>query len=103
MTDYANRVIDARTTRGIVLAVLRAYADPGKKSEKEIEGVLPLLQHCPRPEVRATAAHASRMWMGTFHRDPVRHRRLIFYRLRRLDAALEELERLTRPKQKKAR
>jgi hypothetical protein len=98
--NYAERFIDDKTTRGIVLAVLRAYGEPSEQSEKQIEGILPLLQHAVRPEVRAQAAKASRLWLGTKFRDPIRYRRLMFYRLRHLDNALNDLEKMTRPRKK---
>ena len=94
--------IDERTTRGIVLWILKSYGEPSAKTEKEIEASLPMLRLSRDPVVRMQAAHASRLWMGLRDRDPIRHERLIFYRLRHLDNALNDLERMTRPKRKKA-
>jgi hypothetical protein len=91
-------MLDDRTVRGIVLGILRAYSQPSEKSENEIEAILPLLQHAPNPNVRNQAATCSRLWMATKGRDPIRYRKLIFYRLRLLDHEIENLEKMTRPK-----
>lgn len=95
--------MDALTVRGIVLGILKAYQTPSEQSEKEIEAILPLLQYAPLPRVREQAAHASRLWLGLRDRCPMHHRRLIYYRLRHLDNALDQLERMTRPVKKKVR
>ena len=93
------QVYDPRVIRGIVLHILKAYSEPSDSNEKEIEDTLPylLLPNVDRP-VRAQAAQVTRLWLGLKHRDPIRHRRLIFYRLRHLDIALEKLNQMTRPK-----
>lgn len=93
------RVLDRRVVRGIVLHILNAYQEPSDENEAEIEKVLPLLQSADRL-VRDQAAKASRLWMGLKQRCPLHHRRLIFYRLRHLDNALSQLEKMTRPKRK---
>jgi hypothetical protein len=94
------KVLSPIVVRGLVLHLLAQYQEPSEKSEKEIEKVLPLL-YLAEPKVRAQAAHASRLWMGTKDRCPVHYRRLLFYRLRHLDNALDQLERMTRLKKRK--
>ena len=93
--------LDDTTVRGMVLGILEAYSNPSDESEREIEAILPLLQHAPREKVRAQAAHVSRLWLGTKGRCPIHYRRLLFWRLRHLDNALSGLEKMTRPNRRK--
>lgn len=97
MTDGC---LDPRFARGLILRILEAYQEPSEEHEKDIEQMLTLLVHA-LPETREQAARVSRLWLGLKHRDPLRHRRLIYYRLRHLDNQLAELERMTRPKKAK--
>lgn len=96
----AEQVFDHRVVRGIVLHILKAYMHPeDPEAERDIEKALPLLMHADQP-VREQAATVSRLWLGLKQRDPIRYRRLIFYRLRHLDMELERLNQMTRPKKK---
>jgi hypothetical protein len=92
--------LDPRFSRGLVLRILEAYQCPSDEHEKDIEQMLTLLVHS-LPETREQAARVSRLWLGLKDRDPIRHRRLIYYRLRHLDNELSRLEALTRPKKAK--
>jgi hypothetical protein len=95
-----DKFYDPRILRGIVLHILDQYQRPeDPKAEHEIEETLPLLQleRFGLP-VREQAARITKIWLGLKGRDPLKHRRLIFYRLRHLDNELSELERMTRPK-----
>lgn len=94
------KVFDPRVVRGMVLSILKAYQSPEDPDcEKDIEQILPLLQYAEQP-IRNQAAAVTRIWLGLKHRDPIRFRRLIFYRLRHLDNELSRLERMTRPEAK---
>jgi hypothetical protein len=93
--------MDNLTVRGIVLGILRAYMEPSDRHEKEIDALLPLLQHAPVPAVRDQAAHVSRIWLGLRGRCPIHYRRLMFYRIRHLDQELEKLNQMTRPRRKR--
>ena len=87
--------------RGLTLGLLRAYASPSPQSQEEIETILPVLRTAPRPKVRELAGHISGMFLGLQGRCPCCLKRLIDYRLRHLDRAIEELDRITKPKRKK--
>jgi hypothetical protein len=94
-----DQVYDPRILRGIVLHILNAYQDPSDENEREIDETLPLLLlERFGPKVTEQAGRITRLWLGLKQRDPIKHRRLIFYRLRHLDNELSKLERMTRPK-----
>ena len=88
--------------RGLVLGILRAYANPCLDSQEQIETILPVLRTAPRPKVRELAGHISGMFLGLQGRCPCCYKKLLDYRLRHLDRAIEELDRITKPKRKRA-
>lgn len=94
-------VLNKIKTRGLVLGILRAYANPGPQSQADIERILPVLRQAPRQDVRDLAGHISGMFLGLQGRCPCCYKRLIDYRLRHLDRAVEQLDEMTRPKKKK--
>ena len=89
-------MLDDKTVRGIVLALIRHYRDI---NEEEFEQTIALLQHAPSDEVRAEAAAITRIWEGVKGRDATVNPKLIRHRLRLIDDGVQRLEVLTRLKE----
>jgi hypothetical protein len=92
-------MLDAKTVRGIVLAIIRAYRDI---NEVEFEEAMALLQSAPSLEVREQAAAITRIWNGIKDRDATVNSKLIRHRLRLIDDGVQRLEVLTRLKEEHA-
>jgi len=88
-------MLDPKTIRGIVLAIIKAYREI---NEKEFEETLALLQSAPSDEVRMEAATITEIWNTTKDLDPMTHPRLTRHRLRLVDDGVQRLEVLTRLK-----
>ena len=88
-------MLDSKTIRGVVLAVIKAYRNI---DEVEFSETLALLQHAPSDEVRMEAATITEIWNTTKDLDPTTHPRLTRNRLRLIDDGVQRLEVLTRLK-----
>jgi hypothetical protein len=88
-------VLDDRTIRGIVLALIKNYRDI---NEAGFEETISLLQHAPSDEVRTEAATITETWNTTKDLDPMTHPRLTRNRRRLIDDGVQRLEVLTRLK-----
>lgn len=89
-------MLDNKTVRGIVLALIRHYRDI---NEIEFEETIALLQSAPSDEVREEAAAITRIWGGVKGQDAMINRRLVRHRLRLIDDGVQRLEVLTRLKE----
>jgi hypothetical protein len=92
-------MLDSKTVRGIVLALIKHYADV---NELEFEETIALLQSAPDDSVRAEAESITRIWEGAKPLDPTTHSKLMRYRLRLIDDGVQRLEVLTRLKEQNA-
>lgn len=92
-------MLDAKTVRGIVLAIIRAYRDI---NEIEFEETMVLLQSAPDENVRTQADHIMKIWATTKDQDCLVHPRLVRHRLRLVDEGIQGLEVLTRLKEQNA-
>jgi hypothetical protein len=89
-------MLDDKTVRGIVLAIIRAYRNI---NEIEFEETMALLQHAPSEEVRLEAEATTKIWLTTKDQDALLHPRLVRHRLRLVDDGVQRLEVLTRLKE----
>ena len=89
-------MLDNKTVRGIVLALIRHYRDI---NETEFEETIALLQHAPSDEVRKEAETVIGIWTGIKDLDATEHPRLVRHRLRLIDDGVQRLEVLTRLKE----
>ncbi len=92
-------MLDVKTVRGIVLTLIKHYAD---LNESEFEETLALLQSAPDEAVRLEAASVTRIWEGAKPLDPTTHSKLTRHRLRLIDDGVQRLEVLTRLKEQNA-
>ena len=89
-------MLDNKTVRGIILALIKHYRDI---NEKEFEETIPLLQSAPNEQVRLEAALILAIWTGIKDLDATIHPKLIRHRLRLIDDGVQRLEVLTRLKE----
>ena len=89
-------MLDDKTVRGIVLALIRHYRDI---NETEFEETIALLQHAPSDEVRKEATTITGIWEGIKGQDATVNRRLVRHRLRLIDDGVQRLEVMTRLKE----
>ena len=89
-------MLDDRTIRGIVLALIKHYRDI---NELEFEQTIALLQSAPSADVREKAAEVTGIWVGLKDLDASINPKLVRHRLRLIDDGVQRLEVLTRLKE----